>query len=109
MAKAISPDSVFVYCDRDGDGRLTKEEFLRALRTAGAVPTNEDLEEVCRSFSSTPDLASFRAALEELRPRRPTPKVLAERLGGLAQDGLVDADALCFITTNFGEILKEDE
>lgn len=68
-----------------------------------------DFEEVCREHGATPEYPAYRAALEVLLTRRPTAEVLAEKLGGLAQDGLVDAEALRFIATNFGEKLNEDE
>eukprot|EP00933_Yihiella_yeosuensis_P065563 TRINITY_DN69450_c0_g1_i1.p1 TRINITY_DN69450_c0_g1~~TRINITY_DN69450_c0_g1_i1.p1 ORF type:complete len:149 (-),score=19.31 TRINITY_DN69450_c0_g1_i1:32-439(-) len=105
----MDPTGVFVFCDKDGDGRLTKEEFLRALRSAGACPTASDMEEVCKTYSSTPDLRGFTSALELLLERRPTPALLQERLGGLAQDGIVDVDALRFIATNFGDRLNAEE
>eukprot|EP00434_Breviolum_minutum_P032958 symbB.v1.2.029155.t1/scaffold3143.1/size62517/4 len=105
----LDPDTIFAYCDRDGDGKLNRKEFLQALRCAGACPTAADFEEVCREHGTTPEYPAYRAALEVMLSRRPTAEVLAEKLGGLAQDGLVDAEALRFIATNFGERLNEEE
>eukprot|EP00930_Biecheleria_cincta_P064775 TRINITY_DN50432_c0_g1_i1.p1 TRINITY_DN50432_c0_g1~~TRINITY_DN50432_c0_g1_i1.p1 ORF type:complete len:146 (+),score=28.38 TRINITY_DN50432_c0_g1_i1:23-460(+) len=108
-AKKLDAAEIFAYCDRDRDGRLQKSEFIQALRYAGACPTAADLQEVYTSFGTTPDIAGFRRALEVLIARRPKPTAVEEQLRGLAQDGLVDADALRYITTNFGEKLNDAE
>ena len=74
MAKLPEPQAIFAYCapgtlkasqmdtsylnttraaafssheDKDGDGKLVRGEFLRALRSAGACPTAMDFEEIC--------------------------------------------------------------
>ncbi|CAJ1413900.1 unnamed protein product [Effrenium voratum] len=109
MPSKLDPDTIFAYCDKNGDGKLSRKEFLQALRCGGACPTALDFEEICREHGQCPEYPAFREALQVLLQRRPTQEVLADKLGGLAQDGLVDADSLRFIVTNFGEKLSEEE
>eukprot|EP00913_Durusdinium_trenchii_P013139 g12334.t1 len=89
--------------------RLTRKEFLQALRCGGACPTSMDFEEICREHGSTPEYPAYRAALEAALKQRPSAQMLSEKLGGLAQDGLVDGEALRFIVTHFGEKLSDEE
>ncbi|CAK9068478.1 unnamed protein product [Durusdinium trenchii] len=109
MASKLDPDTVFAYCDKNGDGKLTRKEFLQALRCGGACPTSMDFEEICREHGSTPEYPAYRAALEAALKQRPSAQMLSEKLGGLAQDGLVDGEALRFIVTHFGEKLSDEE
>jgi len=105
----IDPACVFVYYDRDGDGRLSKAEFLGALRALGACPSTADFEDICQKSGSTPDIKAFREAWEKLFRQRPTSDKLISQFRGLSQEGMIDKDVLRFIATNYGERLNEDE
>jgi len=106
---ALDTDGIFVYYDRDGDGRLTKDEFLRALRGSGACPSPAAFEEVCKSFGTTPDATAFKAALEEMFSMRPTQDHFVETCRALSQGGNVDAEVLKYVVTHYGEVLNETE
>lgn len=101
--------SVFVYYDRDGDGRLTQREFLGALRAMGACPSTSDFEDVCKHLGSTPDIRAFREALREVLKKRPTSDHLVAQFRSLAQGGLVDGEVLRYTATHYGECLDEAE
>mmetsp|Transcript_81856 Transcript_81856/g.128922 ORF Transcript_81856/g.128922 Transcript_81856/m.128922 type:complete len:179 (-) Transcript_81856:53-589(-) len=111
LVAGMDARSVFHYYDTDADGRLTQDEFVRALQAAGAAPSAADFEEACRATSRTPNLNEFLDALKSLRRKRPTSDTFCEkfRVSGLSQDGTIDADVLRHIVTQYGEKLSEVE
>uniref|UniRef100_A0A7S4Q0P6 Calmodulin n=1 Tax=Alexandrium monilatum TaxID=311494 RepID=A0A7S4Q0P6_9DINO len=105
----IDAENVFVYYDRDGDGRLSQDEFLAALRAMGACPSTADMEEARKTWGSTPNAKAFKEAAAVLRSKRPQPEDLAAQFRGLAQGGLVDADVLKYTATRYGDCLSPEE
>eukprot|EP00419_Tripos_fusus_P044207 CAMPEP_0172834834 /NCGR_PEP_ID=MMETSP1075-20121228/25322_1 /TAXON_ID=2916 /ORGANISM="Ceratium fusus, Strain PA161109" /LENGTH=191 /DNA_ID=CAMNT_0013677779 /DNA_START=52 /DNA_END=627 /DNA_ORIENTATION=- len=105
----IDPDCVFVYYDRDGDGRLSKDEFLSALRALGACPNTADFEDVCQKLGSNLDHKALHEAWKKLFRQRPTSDKLIAQFRGLSQEGMIDKNVLRFLATNYGERLNEDE
>lgn len=104
-----NPEAVFFYYDVDGDGKLTREQFLKALQSAGAAPSKPDFEEVVRNYGSTPDQATFERALFSQLEKCPTLDSLGEQFGALSPDGRMDQEVLKYIVTNFGDRLDEKE
>jgi len=101
-----------MYYDADGDGKLKQDEFVRALQAAGAAPSAQDFEEACRAVGRTPDLGSFVEALKSLLKKRPSVGVFVDKfktVSGVDQDGNIDAEALRYIVTQYGEKLSEAE
>eukprot|EP00929_Paragymnodinium_shiwhaense_P119051 TRINITY_DN90941_c0_g1_i1.p1 TRINITY_DN90941_c0_g1~~TRINITY_DN90941_c0_g1_i1.p1 ORF type:complete len:154 (-),score=43.52 TRINITY_DN90941_c0_g1_i1:149-610(-) len=100
---------VFDFYDDDGDGYLSKDEFLKALRGGGACPTAAAFDDICLRFSERPDVRDFEAALKELLDSRPTVKRFTDGFRGLSQAGRVDADIIRYLATHYSEALSEEE
>lgn len=108
----LDAKGIFTYYDSDADGKLKPDEFVRALQAAGAAPSAQDFEEACRSFGRTPDLYAFVEALKLLLKKRPTVDSFVEKfrtVTAVDEDGCIDAAALRFIVTQYGEKLSEAE
>merc|ERR1712139_299827 len=108
----LDAKGVFLYYDADGDGKLKQDEFVRALQAAGAAPSAQDFEEACRAVGRTPDLPAFVEALKMLLKKRPSVDAFVEKfrtVTGVNEDGIIDAEALRFIVTQYGEKLSEAE
>eukprot|EP00928_Gymnodinium_smaydae_P021841 TRINITY_DN18549_c0_g1_i2.p1 TRINITY_DN18549_c0_g1~~TRINITY_DN18549_c0_g1_i2.p1 ORF type:complete len:162 (-),score=37.35 TRINITY_DN18549_c0_g1_i2:81-566(-) len=107
--QTLTLEGIFVYYDRDGDGRLTQDEFLQALRGAGVCPTAQAFEKVCSRSGATPDVAAFKAAVQELLPARPTVEAFLENFRCLSQSGRMDVEMMKHVVTSYGDGLTEAE
>ena len=103
---------IFHFYDRDGDGKLTDDEFLAGLLAGGVQLTKTDFyRRILGEFGSNPGFVTFKNTLAKLRTQDETTESLLEKLSPFAgSDGRINTETLRFImTVNPEDRLSEEE
>mmetsp|Transcript_27001 Transcript_27001/g.37570 ORF Transcript_27001/g.37570 Transcript_27001/m.37570 type:complete len:137 (+) Transcript_27001:37-447(+) len=105
-----NPEEVFELFDADADGKLTVEEFGRALRALGHAPTEKEVQGMADQPMDYPEfkqkLSSYRAPNEaQLRSELKDSFEVFDR----DNSGCIPEAEMRFLLSNMGEILSDTE
>eukprot|EP01116_Phalansterium_solitarium_P018854 TRINITY_DN511_c0_g1_i2.p2 TRINITY_DN511_c0_g1~~TRINITY_DN511_c0_g1_i2.p2 ORF type:complete len:150 (-),score=37.75 TRINITY_DN511_c0_g1_i2:157-606(-) len=118
MADQPSSDQIeewkeaFQLFDKDGDGKVTQEEFGTVLRALGQNPTQAEIKQIIKELGGPAqvDFAQFSAIMQKRKkPDLDEQIKQAFKVFDTKNTGLIDVGELKHILVSVGERLAPDE